>query len=64
MHSILYKFSNVYRYKAEVEAYKTQLIYSPYRVKDAELFASFILNRYKLDGLDLTLESIKKDLLS
>jgi len=64
LHPIRYELSNVYRYHAELEAYRKQLQYSNSRAADSELFASFILNRYNLDGLELTIESIKKDLLA
>jgi len=65
LHPIKYELSNVYRYHAELEAYRNQLnLTFENRAGTAELFASFILNRYNLDGLDLTIESIKKDLLA
>jgi len=64
MFPLRYWLSNVWRYKYELEAYKVQLQHSTNRAVDAELFARFILYRYNLGGLDLTIESIKKDLLS
>jgi hypothetical protein len=44
--AILYRFSKRYRLWSEVQCYRVQLRYSP---NDAELFASFIAERYDLD---------------
>lgn len=54
VHSILYLMSKKYRLRAEVEAYRKQLVYSPGR---EELFAGFIAYRY---GLDVDVNLVKQ----
>jgi hypothetical protein len=46
LHPILYYFSESYRLKSEVEAFRVQLGYSPYNVLR---FAEFISTRYNIN---------------
>lgn len=56
-HSIIYPLSQLYRLKAELEAYKCQLNYSPNNV---DLFAEYISTDY---GINITKSEAKKLLL-
>lgn len=56
---LFYRFSEKYRLKCEVEAYKVQLQY--YSLDQSALFADYIATKY---DLDITQEQAKKLLLS
>lgn len=57
---IKYLFIPEVRYKAELEAYRQQ----NYIVEAPDTYSYYILNNYKLDKLNLTIEKIKNDLLN
>lgn len=59
LHLFLYKFSDKYKLKAEVEGYKVQLDYYPNLNRNdlIDLFAGFIADRY---GLKISKEEAKK----
>jgi len=46
IHSFLYLFVEDYRLRAEIEAYKVQMEYSP---ENAKRFAEFIATKYRID---------------
>lgn len=57
LHSLLYKFSLLYRLDSEVEAYKEQLKY--YKDDRSKIFARFIATEY---GLDVSEEEVLDEL--
>lgn len=62
INGILYKFSAKWRFEYELEAYKRQLRHSSAPAMSAKLFASFIVDHYKLDELKLTKTAVVKAL--
>jgi len=52
INGLLYFFSQKWRYKFELDAYKVQLKYSTNKDASAKLFAGYIINNYKLDNLN------------
>lgn len=60
---LFYQFSPKWRYKYEFAAYKRQLAFSVDKVRDATLFAGYIVKNYKLDSLHLNQTNVAMELL-
>lgn len=59
LHGCLYLFSQKYRYRAEIEAYRVQLQYSSNKERSAIKFANFIATKYNIDNVNVE-ETIKQ----